>query len=555
MTDLLALIAQRNAEVYRLALSTAAGAVIVFWMGRAWRAAGITWPRLPLPPLPAARPIPALDWVIAHWWGLTVGLAVTVRLVYFDLAPYWYDEAFSVWLAGLPFGQMWAAVAGDVHPPGHYLILWGLANLTGSTGPLVMRGPSFLAGLAGLFLVRRLGEAVNLPRPAVAVGCLLLAISPYQLYYSNEARVYAVFQLATLGAMWAIVRRRYLWAAAAWAAMLWTHNYGLIFGLALGALALAREFRLPVRPVIDPPWYPAARQASQWQAVIMAGGLALAAWAPWVPVFLRQLGNVSASHWIWPVSWAEIIILFQVLFVGAGQYAYSGLALMVVIVGLLYAGWRLARERVAGVDLLLYLCLAPVILAAVISLVRPIFIHRYLLPVAAPLALVVGWLVTTSPRRAQFALALFVLPMVIMGLPYAGRDDMRARGQPGAVADIIRANYRPWDVIYHTDIWTRVELEALLPGYNHILAPIAVDGLNVGGLTPETRRAMGIVEADLSRMDFRRAWIVTVTSPTAAAPVTSDYLGQALALGEARRLFATQDTARLFGAELWLLLR
>ena len=57
---------------------------------------------------------------------------------------FWYDEVFTLAVAGLPLGRMFMALAGDVHPPLFYLIEWFNIRLF---GPGALRLPAFLFGL------------------------------------------------------------------------------------------------------------------------------------------------------------------------------------------------------------------------------------------------------------------------------------------------------------------------------------------------------------------------------------------------------------------------
>jgi hypothetical protein len=61
---------------------------------------------------------------------LALLLAFALRLHRLGAESLWYDETVSVHLARLPVAAMLAHTAGDIHPPGYYLLLHGWQWLT-----------------------------------------------------------------------------------------------------------------------------------------------------------------------------------------------------------------------------------------------------------------------------------------------------------------------------------------------------------------------------------------------------------------------------------------
>ena len=54
---------------------------------------------------------------------LVLLLAVALRLFRLGVDSLWYDETVSVTLAGKDLATLVAHTAGDIHPPGYYLLL------------------------------------------------------------------------------------------------------------------------------------------------------------------------------------------------------------------------------------------------------------------------------------------------------------------------------------------------------------------------------------------------------------------------------------------------
>ena len=184
----------------------------------------------------------------AGWLWLALAAALVLRLWRLD-AALWYDEAFSGWLAQLPLNQLLQATLGDVHPPGYYLVLWAVTRLAGH-GEWALRLTSLLAGLGLVVLVWRLGRALSLNPGAVTLATAITALSPFQIYYSQEARAYALLTLAVALAAYALLTARPWLAVAASLIALYLHNLAPVF---IGTIWLAYFLQNP-KSKIKNPW-------------------------------------------------------------------------------------------------------------------------------------------------------------------------------------------------------------------------------------------------------------------------------------------------------------
>jgi hypothetical protein len=187
--------------------------------------------------------------------GLVVA-ALALRMV--STRGIWLDEATSITQSQMTLGGLLDSLrTTDVHPPLHHLLLWAIQHATGSTAELLMRLPSIVAGTALVPVLFLLGRDLY-DRRAGMFAAALAAFSPFVVWYSQEARMYALFMLfaslAMLGQVRALQRGRKrdwaLWAAAT-AGLLWTQYFGLFFTAVqqIGFLAAAWSLRRAGRPV------------------------------------------------------------------------------------------------------------------------------------------------------------------------------------------------------------------------------------------------------------------------------------------------------------------
>ncbi len=151
---------------------------------------------------------PVLIWIVL--------LALVLRLARLGFQPLWWDEGWSLYFATSDPGAMLQLTAVDIHPPLYYLLLHVWIGLFGPS-PISVRLLSVLIGVAAVPLIYLAGRRLFGQRvPADSAGkvgllaALLLAISPFHIYYSQEVRMYGLVTLLGLATLYfAIVRGRW----------------------------------------------------------------------------------------------------------------------------------------------------------------------------------------------------------------------------------------------------------------------------------------------------------------------------------------------------------
>ena len=146
----------------------------------------------------------------AGWWPLVaiVLLAAALRFSTLDLQSFWYDEAFTpvhVLHAGLA-STMRSMVHSENSPPLWYLLTWLDVRLFGD-GAIALRTPSAIAGVLTVPVAWAIGGELCGRRCAL-VAAALVAVNPLFVWYSQEARVYALFALTCAVAMLCCLRAR-----------------------------------------------------------------------------------------------------------------------------------------------------------------------------------------------------------------------------------------------------------------------------------------------------------------------------------------------------------
>jgi uncharacterized membrane protein len=146
----------------------------------------------------------------------------------------WLDEAISAHQAHLGLPELIQDLAqGDRHPPLHHVLLWLVMRTIGD-GDLAIRIPSIAAGALLVPAVYALAAELFDRRTGV-VAALLTVLAPILVWYSQEARGYALealfTSLAVLGCARILRRGRpgdFALHAVAAALAVWTHWFALL---------------------------------------------------------------------------------------------------------------------------------------------------------------------------------------------------------------------------------------------------------------------------------------------------------------------------------------
>jgi 4-amino-4-deoxy-L-arabinose transferase-like glycosyltransferase len=376
--------------------------------------------------------------------GLTA-LGIAVRFASLGVQSYHHDEAITA-LRVLPgsFGDMLHAVkVSESNPPLYYVLGWGWAKAFG-TDEVGLRSLTALFGAATVPVGFLIGRQLATPRAGLILAALI-AVNPMLIWYSQEARSYALLVFFGAVALYFFVRaldtgrgRDLAWWALASALALCSH-YFAAFAIAIEALWLLVALR------------------SRWRLVLPAVAAAAAAGLALLPLANSQT-NPTHIGWIENSPLGERLRETGVSFLigetghviaQAPRERYALVPIILVVVSLLLvAAWGSRRER-RGAALGLVLGVGVVALTAIAALFgKDYVVERNLLPALVPLLAVVAIGFAASGVRRVGALLAVALcaywvafDVHVTQTPNLQRPDLRtvtdALGPPGGRRAII----------------------------------------------------------------------------------------------------------------------
>lgn len=292
----------------------------------------------------------------------------------------WFDEVYS-WNLSLDTPKDIIAIAsGDIHPPLFYIVLKGWTNIF-SDSVFSMRMLSTLLSMLSLFFLFKICKEIKITEKRTIFVLLLYAVSPLNVYYSQEVRMQSLNLFLTIGSTFFFLRfignkknlYGFIWAIFS-ALSLYTHYFALLILFSQMVILLIKYFQKEIN--------------------IKFGGTAflfslipLTLFSPWVPTFLQQ----SAQGQPWRVGQtfiqvSENYLTFfrEIFFSNYWNYENKGVIIATTVFSIVLISFLIVsiikyiiqsdRKKTS----MIVLFFIPSIIAFIISFRQSIIFSRYL---------------------------------------------------------------------------------------------------------------------------------------------------------------------------------
>ena len=391
--------------------------------------------------------------------GALVLVAFAIRVVDLSAQSLWWDEAYSALLAAQGPRAIFRELRDfDFHPPLHYLLEMLWLPIAGRT-EFALRFPALAAGVLTVAIGAATGRRLFGRGGYLSVG-LVFALSPFLVYYSQEARMYAPAALLATLSLYLLLRAR---AADQWR---W---WGLYAGVCV--LGLYTFYYFVFIPLVAAGYALLAPPRSLRRLVRVTAACAAIAlgYAPWLPILLRR-NAVWDSQWATTSSPAKIVgWTWQTLVLGIADPKLPAQSLVpalliaigvVGLIGLALSGWRSALDQPpagsrtgaegggpgwgwhAGLALAAFI--VPLALMAAIAAIKPVFHPRYAIAAVPGLCLALGGAIAGAwlPTRARWLRLTRIVTagtLIALVLGAAGFGNLNLKTNPAYARDDYRA--------------------------------------------------------------------------------------------------------------------
>lgn len=336
------------------------------------------------------------------WLVLILLAAFALRLYRLGASSLWYDETVSLFLARQDLGSLTRHTAGDIHPPLYYYLLhfWGFAA----------GWSEFAAAFLSLFFgVLLIALVYRVAREWVGTGVALIAaffvaISPYNLWYSQEVRMYTLGAALGLASVYFFVRILQD-SFAARASHPTSSKRDFVVYVIVSALGMYTlyyfAFLLAFENVFALVWLIGNRRAENQEPSLRSTLHALRMWffsqfavlilfLPWLPIAFRQATDPPVPPWR---TFTELpsVLLESLSALALGQSIDPGQVwvVLVIVAAVMLGALRQSSNRIfrlpndlkpatrgMGLFLLGY-TLVPVLIIYVLSIWKPLYHVRY----------------------------------------------------------------------------------------------------------------------------------------------------------------------------------
>jgi len=349
--------------------------------------------------------------------GGLVLLAFALRACRLDYQSLWRDEVDALRFALFPLPKLLGTFTqGGWNGPLYFPLLRVWVAGAGQT-EFALRFPSLLGGVLAVPLTYALGRRMGSHRLAI-LGSLLVAVSPYLVWYSQEAKMYALLTAGALLSWYLYLRSLEEGGWGAWVSYvvatslcMYLHLLAVLLIPTQAAAFLLQcwRYRGRIRP---------------WLGAMAALTLPYLPFAGWeIPLLFSDF---QTGHPFYPLD-QILTILLQAFSLGItphpslrvlfplfqgliGLFLYEGL-IVTLFLGL--AGLLLYRNR-ESLQLVLCWFLLPPVIIYLISLGMPIFNARYLIWIAPAFLLLLGMGLVAVREQSRLLFILCLIGLLIV---------------------------------------------------------------------------------------------------------------------------------------------
>ena len=381
------------------------------------------------------------NWRPGLWATLCIIVGVGAWLRFHHLAAnsLWLDEAVSWYQSKDGLADLITRVARDNYPPLHNLFLHASIELFGDA-EWSLRLPSAIFGTANVLVIYWLGS-MTVGRIGGLLAAGFLALSGFHIWYSQEARMYALLSLAATlfaASSFFFVKSPTILRAAlvtlTGVTLLYSHPFGTLYWIAIVMGIGLFTLTAPVTP---------RRTIATWVA---ANVVAAAAFAPWAWLLLRRAEHIT-RHGFW-IPYPSPERVYDVLTDMVGGQNMAALLFAGVLLALVPTRYAVGADepRVkTTIAVFLVWAVLPIGLALLISFVStPIFYLRYLIGSLPPLLLAGAYGLSRFARNwvaLGFVAILSVVILTTSNLRWDYREDWRE------VSTMLAERLRPSDCV------------------------------------------------------------------------------------------------------------
>ncbi len=412
------------------------------------------------------RLLVSADGIIA---GITICLAILMRIIAIGRDSYWYDEAISTLVAKWPIGDILNNSLQDPHPPLYYIVLHYWLKIVPDID-VMARLLSMVWGLLLIPAIYFLALELLGNRKQALFATFLAAISPFNILYSQELRMYSLLVFLATMTVIAYQKARNNGKALWWflyglfmLLSVYTHLFALflLVGIALHALFIQRD-------------------SHSCSRVLLIDFTILVLFTPWLRLLwielagnhnmnlssLRPLSHENSFNPIKPLTTLAFLLFGMSDNVYISGVAYFLTISLVVFLFFDLVFWK--KKAPGNVNLPLIMGLVSIGIPITIYYIKPFFLPERTMAVASPfILLLLAWGIRQKRSPIPYLVCATTALMFISSLHFLAGDSIKP---PYRMAiEYILDNRSGEDLVLHTSDGSYLPALSYVDIQNHAL--------------------------------------------------------------------------------------
>lgn len=361
----------------------------------------------------------------------------------------WFDEVYSWNLSLDTPKEIIATASGDIHPPLFYITLKGWTNIF-SDSVFSMRMLSTLLSMLSMFFLFKICREIKITDRRIIFILLLYAVSPLNIYYSQEVRMQNLNLFLTIGSIFFFLRFLkthrnifgFFWALFS-ALSLYTHYFALLILFSQIIIIVVKY----IQKEIDLRFGGSA---------ILFSAIPILLFSPWIPVFIKQ--SSQGQPWRVPQTIGQITENYltyfkEIFFSYYWSYENKGIIIgaqvfsVVLILFLLFSLFFYLKKSDKKKLPIAILFFVPSLIAILISFKQSIIFSRYLSIIVPYLyILCVFFIFRTKKKFISYPLVVLLIALSSYGLAINYDNDYK-NNDYRKIEKFIEKNYQQGDKI------------------------------------------------------------------------------------------------------------
>lgn len=407
-------------------------------------------------------------WILAG----SVVTSVALNLYYLFSQSIRLDEAQSIWVSTKSVMEILKIDGQDVQTPLYTLLLHFWMQVLG-TDIVVARLMSLIFFLLTLpFLFRLLREVIN--REVALLGVALFALSPFVLWYSQEARTYTLItMLAAANNLFFLRmlktrgRSNNLFYLISSLLGLYSHYFFVFLLLSQAIYVLAFILKR-----VSKKRKPATLHWHFFWGYVVTGMTILMLFLPWV-AFVYRLGLAANTQPMIPTATSYNLIQIYLNFIfGFQNQNLQSLAVSVwplFLMVLFFIFTRKFAVKLLHIDYFVTVSFLPVVIVYLVSFYKPIFLPRYLIFVTPTLFVLLAWLLVNFGKKVMSGLSTGMVMAMMVSMNFQSKSTITlVKEDYRNVVNRVEKEITPQDIVATSAPFTTYPLEYYYKGLARI---------------------------------------------------------------------------------------